>query len=120
MSALRLVGGVLLLSASFAWADLPPPDVSGCGSLPLGASCKRDDGSPGTCAKATCTRNDYSEGPPPKTVSYDCVRCTEGAAPVPPEVDAGAGEAKKSSCAAVPGGALVALAGWLLARRTRR
>jgi hypothetical protein len=73
----------------------------------------------GTCAKATCTRNDYSEGPPPKTVAYECLRC-EASAP-PPVVDAGASEGPKkaNSCAAVPGVSLAALGAWLARRRRR-
>ncbi|MEW5742287.1 MAG: hypothetical protein AB1938_25445 [Myxococcota bacterium] len=119
MKALRLVGGVLVLSASTAWADIPPPDVSGCNGKEVGAACRRDDGSPGACAKSTCTRNDYSEGPPPKTVNYECLRCTAGAAPAPVP-DAGTTEGKKSSCTAAPALSLAALTAWLLVRRRKR
>jgi len=35
----------------------------------------------GSCAKAKCTRNDYSEGAPPKTKQVDCMVCKPGAPP---------------------------------------
>lgn len=117
MNTFRLAGCVLWCSASLAWADVPPPDLGGCQGKEAGASCERDDRSAGTCAKATCTRNDYSEGPPPKTVEYECLKCQASAAP--PAVDAGATEApkKSDSCAAVPGLSLLALGAWLGRRR---
>lgn len=116
MKALRLAGGVLLLSASLVWADVPPPDVAGCQGKQAGDACERDDRSAGTCVKATCSRNDYSEGPPPKTVDYECLKCGAAAAAPSPQ----APEApKSSSCAAAPGLSLLALAGWLAARRRR-
>jgi hypothetical protein len=117
VSPLRLVGCVLLCSASLARADIPPPDVSGCRDKVAGTSCQRDDGSTGSCAPATCTRNDYSEGPPPKQVQYECLKCQPAEAPAP--VDAGSPEApkKSGSCAAVPGLSLIALGAWLARRR---
>lgn len=69
-----LVVGVVLL-ASAAWADIPPRDTSGCRDKKNGAACKRDDGKPGVCATSTCSRNDYSNGPPPKSVQYECLVC---------------------------------------------
>lgn len=119
MRTFRLAGCVLWCLAPLAWADIPPPDIGGCQGKEVGASCQRDDGSPGTCAKSTCTRNDYSEGPPPKRVAYECLRC-EASAP-PPVVDAGAAEGPKkaNSCAAVPGSSLAALGAWLACRRRR-
>lgn len=98
-----------------AWADVPPADVLGCNDKTEGADCKRDDGSAGACAKAACTRNDYSNGPPPKTVTYECLKCADKpAAPAPKVV-----EEKKTSCASVPGEALGVLALVLAARRKR-
>ena len=98
------------LFAGLALADIPPSDTSGCRDKTEGAACKRDDGTDGACAKATCSRNDYSEGPPPKSVQYECLKCG-AAAPPPP--------AEKRSCAAVPGETLVLLAA-LLASLSRR
>lgn len=115
MRVLRLAGGVLLLSAALAWADVPPPDVAGCQGKQAGDACERDDRSAGTCAKATCSRNDYSEGPPPKTVDYECLKCAAAAAPS----QKASGAPRSSNCAAAPGLALLAVAGWLAARRRR-
>ena len=94
----RLLAVAVLALAFAAWADVPPPDISGCNGKAAGDACTRDDGSAGACAKATCSRNDYSNGPPPTSVSYECLRCEAGAAP-----------AKKSSCASVPGVTVVGL-----------
>ncbi|PZR18355.1 MAG: hypothetical protein DI536_00265 [Archangium gephyra] len=105
---------VLCLACGAAWADVPPADVSGCSGKSAGEACKRDDGSDGTCASSKCGKLDYSEGVPPKAVEYDCMKCElKAAAPAPKPP-----EEKKSSCAALPGEALLAL-GALLALRRR-
>ncbi len=107
---------LLCLGAAGAWADLPPPDVSGCSSKAAGDACTRDDGSAGTCADATCSRNDYSDGPPPKTVEYPCLKCgaATARAPAPPPPK------PARSCAAAPGLGLAGLATLLFARRRSR
>lgn len=99
---------VVLALASAAWADVPPADSIGCREKKLGDSCERDDKSSGKCVNATCTRNDYTNGPPPKQVSYDCLRCDAA----PPS------ESKK--CAVAPGEAFAALAVLALLNRRRR
>lgn len=99
-----------MLFAGVALADIPPSDTSGCNGKQAGEACKRDDGSAGACAKSTCSRNDYSNGPPPTQVQYECVRCGD-APPAPP--------AEKKSCAAVPGETLLVLAALLSVRRRR-
>ena len=104
---------VLVVLARVAWADIPPPDSSGCRDTTAGASCKRDDGSDGTCATSTCSRNDYSNGPPPKRVSYDCLKClTAVVAPAPPE--------KKATCATIPAELMAGLAALVFFRRRSR
>lgn len=105
----RFVVLVALTSLS-AWADIPPPDVSGCNGKQVGDSCKRDDGTDANCVKSTCSRNDYSNGPPPTTVTYDCVTCTGSGAP-PAE--------KKNACAVDPSGLALAALGLALLRRRR-
>lgn len=70
----RLAAGVVLLACA-AWGDIPPRDTSGCRDKKNGAVCKRDDGKAGVCATSTCSRNDYSNGPPPKSVQYECLVC---------------------------------------------
>lgn len=107
----RLAVAVTLACALGAWADIAPPNLSGCNGKKAGEACTRDDGSAGACAAAKCTRNDYSEGPPPKQVEYDCLQC----APAAPKV-----EEKKSSCAAVPGEALGGALALLTLLRRRR
>lgn len=102
----------VMLVAGVVLADIPPSDTSGCRDKTEGAACKRDDGSDGACAKATCSRNDYSEGPPPKSVEYECLKCAAAPAPAPPPE-------KKQSCAAVPSETLLALAALLLSSRRR-
>ena len=104
------------LVAGAAWADVPPADTAGCGGKAENAACERDDKSAGVCTKSECSRNDYSQGVPPKSVSYECFKCLPAAAPTPAPAEAP--KPKSSSCAAVDGGALLALAA-LLARWKR-
>jgi hypothetical protein len=92
--------------ATAALADVPPPDVSDCQSKAAGDACKTDGSQSGACQKQTCSRLDYSDGSPPSTVQYDCLKCVAGAAP-----------AKSGGCAAAPGAALAALALLLAFRR---
>ena len=58
-----------------AQADIISDEESRCRSAEAGAACEID-GKPGVCAKSTCSRNDYSDGPPPKTKSVECMVCT--------------------------------------------
>jgi hypothetical protein len=109
----RLVG-LLALFAGVAWADIPPSDTSGCGGKTAGESCKKDDGSEGSCVKSTCSRNDYSNGPPPTSVQYECLKCGAAVAATAPAPE------KKSSCAAVPSGSVLALLVVVLSRRRSR
>ena len=76
---MRTAAAALTLIACAAWADIPPPNSSSCRDAKPGAKCKSDEGKAGTCAKSTCSRNDYSEGPPPKSVSYECLVCATAA-----------------------------------------
>jgi hypothetical protein len=92
--------------ASAALADVPPPDVSDCQSKAAGDGCKTDGNQAGACQKQTCSRLDYSDGSPPSSVQYDCLKCVAGVTP-----------AKGGGCAAAPGAALAALALLLALRR---
>ncbi|MFO0600529.1 MAG: hypothetical protein U0228_34800 [Myxococcaceae bacterium] len=94
---------VVLLAAGAAWADIAPPDLAGCTDKKAGDECKRDDGSAATCVTATCSRNDYSNGPPPKSVSYECLQCT--------------GPVAEKKCAVAPGVFAGLAVAWLLRRR---
>ncbi|XXF76316.1 hypothetical protein P2318_25105 [Myxococcaceae bacterium GXIMD 01537] len=120
----KLLLTAVLTLASTSLADIAPPDSEPCINAKVGAACTKDDGAPGTCQEAKCTRNDYSQGVPPRAVEYDCLKCA--AAQATPDAaspaTASTPEKKSGSCAAMPGAplALGALwAGWLARRRTR-
>jgi hypothetical protein len=108
----RLATALAFALAGTALADIPPPDISGCASKAAGDACQRDDGSAGVCTKDTCSRNDYSQGPPPQQVDFECLRCVPGAPPAPPEP-------KKSACASLPAEGVASLLALLLLRRRR-
>lgn len=123
----RLVGIVVMLASS-AWADIPPSDSLGCRDKIAGVACQRDDGSEGTCGNATCSRRDYSNGPPGTSVKYDCLKClaaVQMVAPPPPTpmpmpAPAPAAPEKKSSCAAVPVETALGLLALVFFRRRAR
>lgn len=116
----RLVCVVAVL-ASGAWADIPPSDSSGCRDQIAGVACKRDDGSDGTCGASTCSKRDYSNGPPGTVKQYECLKClaaVQVVAPPPPAPSpAPPPETKKSSCAAVPAETAMALLALAFLRR---
>ena len=80
----------LLLAALPAFADVSPPNESGCEGLTAGDQCVDDAGDKATCATHTCSRLDYgnvdSEGTP-GTEEYECLLCDGD---------------KKTGCATVP------------------
>lgn len=92
----------LVISSTAAWADIPPSDTRDCGSKTAGAACTRDDGSAGVCRAETCSKNDYSEGVPPKRKNYPCLRCGFGDAP--PTAPAAPAEPPTAAPAAPPTG----------------
>jgi uncharacterized protein (TIGR03382 family) len=80
----RLVIAALMSIATIARADLVPPNVVGCRDKAPGAACQLPEGGDGTCQTSTCTRHDYSQGIPPRSVPYDCLLCKPApAAPAP-------------------------------------
>lgn len=105
-----------LLLASTTWADIPPPDTSSCRDKQAGAACQTDEGKAGTCEASKCSRLDYSNGTPPSSVEYECLRCAATTAQAPEPKPA------TTSCSAVPGPWLAATALWAgwLSRRKRR
>lgn len=58
-----------------ALADLAPVNTFQCAGLSAGTACTTDDGQPGTCMPQQSSRNDYSEGVPPKVVSVEVMTC---------------------------------------------
>jgi hypothetical protein len=117
-----LLPAVLLLSSA-AWADLPPSNSWGCQNKLANAACETDDGKPGLCQPARCSRLDYSSGIPPKTIEYDCLLCVE-TAPAPAKKPAPVHNERTSTSGfgAAPGIALTLgaiLAAWLTRGKRR-
>lgn len=67
-----------LLIPMSASADIINPYEEICETKNAGDACNLEGGGSGVCTAATCSRLDYSEGTPPKTVDYDCLRCEPG------------------------------------------
>lgn len=85
-----------LVAPSSARADLPPPEENMvCADKKVGDACELS-GARGACVSDSCSRLDYSNGTPPETVSYECLRCQPGVAakgPAPAEEAPPAAEA---------------------------
>jgi len=70
---------VLLCAITFganASADIIIGPEAECRDKKVGDACRADTG-PGVCADSKCSRNDYSEGVPPKQKVVDCLKCLE-------------------------------------------
>lgn len=77
LRARTLAASVLFVAlgiAAEARADLISDEEAQCQQAAEGAACELG-GKPGVCAKSTCHRNDYSDGPPPKSKQVDCLVC---------------------------------------------
>ncbi len=84
MPTRRFLFALALALPSSARADEAPPlENIVCGSNKAGEACEVQ-GVAGTCVADTCSRLDYSQGVPPKSVLRDCMRCQVGAPPAPP------------------------------------
>lgn len=84
MPTRRLLFALALTLPSSARADEAPPlENIVCGSNKAGEACEVH-GVAGTCVADTCSRLDYSQGVPPRSVLRDCMRCQAGAPPPPP------------------------------------
>jgi len=80
---MNLRGCVLLaiigtLASTTARADVIDEAESACRSAKEGDACDAD-GMKGTCKASSCSRRDYSDGPPGNVVSQACLRCIPGA-----------------------------------------
>ncbi|MBZ0122210.1 MAG: hypothetical protein K8H88_34770 [Sandaracinaceae bacterium] len=71
---------MLLFAAGAARADVPSPGSYECNGKGEGDACETL-GQSGACVRGTCYRNDYSNGPPPRSVPYECMQCQPGAQP---------------------------------------
>jgi hypothetical protein len=100
----RLLLPVLLLLAVPAFADVPPANTIGCSNKKAGEACETDDKKSGACRDSTCSRLDYSQGTPPKSVQAPCLKC----------------EPKAGGCSSTGAVALPALAFAVLSLRRRR
>ena len=75
---------LLLALPNSARADEAPPlENIVCGGNKAGEACEVH-GVAGTCVADKCSRLDYSQGVPPKSVVRDCMRCQVGAPPATP------------------------------------
>lgn len=72
----RLLFVALFSLSSVAVADVILDIESGCRDKKAGDAC-RARLSAGVCTASKCSRNDYSEGIPPKQKSVDCLKCLE-------------------------------------------
>ena len=77
--------GLFASLPTVAWADVISEEEDQCRAKNEGDACSVGDEA-GRCAKDSCSRNDYSEGVPPKTISVECLICKTGEAPKPAEV----------------------------------
>lgn len=99
------VFAAFVATPSAARADLIPPDVSGCSGKSAGDACKLSGGGDGQCGKSTCSKLDYSQGTPPKSVTYDCLKCgaaapapTPSPAPTPAPAPTPSADTKSKGC----------------------
>ncbi len=77
--------GLLFLTPSLAFADVISMEQAVCRNAKENDACDLGE-QKGICVKSTCSKNDYSEGAPPKVVSVDCLVCDpEAKAPEPEE-----------------------------------
>ncbi|MBM4779707.1 MAG: hypothetical protein GQE15_18540 [Archangiaceae bacterium] len=72
----RLLLVATLALSSVALADLVSDTESACRDKKAGDAC-RASLSAGVCTASKCSRNDYSEGIPPKQKVVDCLKCLE-------------------------------------------
>jgi hypothetical protein len=85
-------GHLLLFAVAFAVPSIARADVideaeSVCRSAKEGDACDAA-GEKGTCKASSCSRRDYSDGPPGKMVSSACLRCAPGAPATPEALEA--------------------------------
>lgn len=133
MTRVTLVAGsfLLFLAPARSRADLPPPaSQTACDGSTAGAVCQHPSGQPAQCVAAKCSKLDYSQGSPPRSIEHDCLQCQPGAAATPPAPAPPASTPApqqsppevESRCAVDPAsGMLAMLVGvWAAARRRRR
>jgi len=88
----------LLSAASWARADVPPPEATACAGKQVGDSCS--DPPNGTCQNLTCGKLDYANwnrdasSIPPST-QYPCVRCAAKGSSTDPDASSPSPDAGK-------------------------
>lgn len=77
----RWLGWLILMACFFCagntHADVIPPEVTACEKKAVGDTCAADSKT-GTCQQSKCAKLDYSDGTPPTSKEYDCVKCVTG------------------------------------------
>lgn len=86
----RFVLACALTFGTVAAADLIIGPEAECHEKKAGDACRADTGA-GVCTAAKCSRNDYSDGVPPKQKVVDCLKCLEATS------DAGVATTKKKA-----------------------
>jgi hypothetical protein len=92
----RLLLSLAVAFAPVALADLIASSEAECRQKKAGDACRADLGE-GVCTPAKCSRNDYSDGPPPKQKLVDCLKCLAPAADAGPPAAADAGTPAKKT-----------------------
>jgi hypothetical protein len=67
----------MALVANTSFADIPPPDASGCYGKKAGEACLTDAKKNGGCVDETCTKGSPDGG----ISAFSCMICRESAAP---------------------------------------
>lgn len=75
----RLLFVAALAVSSAALADLVTSTEAECREKKAQDPCRASLGA-GVCTPSKCSRNDYSDGVPPKQKLVDCLKCLEPAA----------------------------------------
>lgn len=132
-----ILGIALFAATTTARADVLPPGGDPCANAVAGGTCSQASGDPGTCVAGKCSKLDYSQGSPPRSIETDCLRCeptgaaTPTATTTPPPIGADGPppqpvtptpDAQRGCNMTAPAGAplLVLLLGLARRRRTRR
>ncbi len=91
----RLLFLALFALSSVAFADLVSNTEAECRDKKAGEACRAST-SAGVCTPSKCSRNDYSEGVPPKQKVVDCLKCLEAS------TDAGVSKKPKKKYGSAP------------------
>lgn len=91
----RLLFVALFSLSSAAFSDLIVDSEATCRDKKAGDACRASLAA-GVCTASKCSRNDYSEGIPPKQKVVDCLKCVEAT------TDAGVSKQPKKKYGSAP------------------